>query len=86
LFVLQRDGGATTLAEAYLRRAIALARTHESRMCELRAALALGRILRSAGRPGEARDVLEPIYGWFTEGHDRADLVEARALLDALSE
>jgi hypothetical protein len=41
-------------------------------------------VLRSAGRPAEARDVLEPIYGWFTEGHDLADLVEAGALLDAL--
>lgn len=84
-FVLQRDGGATLLAEACLRRAIALARAHGSRMCELRAAVTLGGILRSVGRPGEARDLLEPSYSGFTEGHDRPDLVEARALLDALA-
>jgi tetratricopeptide (TPR) repeat protein len=84
-FILQRDGGATALAEACLRRAIALARARGSRMCELRAAVTLGGILRSVGRPGEARDVLEPSYSGFTEGHDRADLMEARALLDTLA-
>jgi TOMM system kinase/cyclase fusion protein len=85
MFILQRDGSAVAPAEACLRRATTLARASGSKTWELRAAVALGGILRSAGRSEEARDMLEPICREFPDGHDLADLVEARTLLDALS-
>jgi predicted ATPase len=51
----------------------------------LRAAVSLARLCRDHGRPTEARDLLAPIYGWFTEGFDTSDMKEAQALLDLLS-
>jgi predicted ATPase len=51
----------------------------------LRAAASLARVLARQGRREEARDLLAPVYGWFTEGFDTADLKEAKALLDALA-
>jgi predicted ATPase len=50
----------------------------------LRAAVSLARLWRDQGKPAEARELLAPIYGWFTEGFDTADLKEAKALLDHL--
>jgi predicted ATPase len=50
----------------------------------LRAAVSLARLCRDEGRRAEARDLLAPIYGWFTEGFDTVDLKEAKALLEAL--
>ena len=50
----------------------------------MRAALSLARLRRDQGRPAEARDLLTPIYGWFTEGFDTQDLKDAKALLDEL--
>jgi predicted ATPase len=51
---------------------------------ELRAATSLARLWRDQGRRAEARDLLAPVYGWFTEGFDTADLKDAKALLDEL--
>jgi predicted ATPase len=72
-------------AEAHLREAIALDRQMEARSLELRAVLALTRLLRSTGRGAEARSMLAEIYGWFTEGFDTADLKEGKALLEELA-
>jgi predicted ATPase len=72
-------------AEASFRKAIALARRQEAKSWELRAATSLGRLLARQGRREEARGLLGPVYGWFTEGFDTADLKEAKALLDGLS-
>jgi DNA-binding SARP family transcriptional activator/predicted ATPase len=73
-------------AEAYFRRAVAVARLQEARSWELRAKMSLARLLGQRGRKEEARCMLRDIYGWFTEGFDTSDLKEARALLDGLSE
>jgi predicted ATPase len=61
------------------------ARRQGSKSFELRAAVSLARLWTEAGRRDEARDLLAPVYGWFTEGFDTPDLVEAKGLLDALS-
>jgi class 3 adenylate cyclase/predicted ATPase len=63
--------------------ALGLARRQEAKSWELRAAMSLARLLRDRGHRDEAREVLAPIYGWFTEGFDTPDLKEAKALLDA---
>ena len=72
-------------AEASMRTAIELAKSQSAKSLELRAATSLARLLRDQGRSAEARETLGPIYHWFTEGFDTADLKEARALLDELS-
>jgi predicted ATPase/DNA-binding winged helix-turn-helix (wHTH) protein len=72
-------------AEASLRQALAIARQQQAKAYELRAAVSLGRLWRHQGKPGAARDLLGPIYGWFTEGWDTADLRDARALLEDLA-
>jgi predicted ATPase len=64
--------------------AIAVARRQSARSLELRAATSLARLLRSQGKSGEARGLLAPVYEWFTEGLETADLREASALLDEL--
>jgi predicted ATPase len=51
---------------------------------ELRAAMSMARLWRDQGKRDEARDLLAPVYGWFTEGFDTRNLKEAKALLDAL--
>jgi tetratricopeptide (TPR) repeat protein len=76
--------GSVEEAEACFQRALALARDSESRWWELGAALSLARLLQEQGRVLEARELLSDIYDWFTEGFDTADLVEAKALLEAL--
>jgi class 3 adenylate cyclase len=83
---LQRSGpdGDPAAAEQSYREAIAVARGQQARSLELRAATRLARLQRDAGKRGEARDLLAPIFGWFTEGLDTPDLVEARALLAGL--
>ena len=73
-----------TEVEVCFRTALAVAREQGTRGFELRAALSLARLLRDQGRRHEARDLLAPIYGWFTEGFDTPDLKEAKALIDAL--
>ena len=72
-------------AEAYFGRALAVARAQQAKSWELRAATSLARLWRDQGKPHEARDLLAPVYGWFTEGFDTRDLTEARALLNALA-
>ena len=65
--------------------AIDLARSQLAKSWELRAATSLARLWRDQGRHNKAHDLLAPIYGWFTEGFDTADLKEAKALLDGLA-
>jgi class 3 adenylate cyclase len=71
-------------AEYWYREAIEVAQRQEARSFELRAVIALARLWAEEGRRAEARDLLAPLYGWFTEGFDTADLRQAKALLDAL--
>ena len=72
-------------AEAYFERALAVAREQQAKSCELRAAMSVARLWRDRGNPQRARDLLAPVYGWFTEGFDTLDLKEAKALLEQLS-
>jgi class 3 adenylate cyclase/predicted ATPase len=70
--------------EASFRTALAIAREQGTRGFELRVAVSLARLRRDQSRPAEARDLLAPVYGWFTEGFGTPDLKEAKALLDEL--
>jgi hypothetical protein len=72
----------TTKAEAYFERALAVARKQQAKSWELRAAMSMARLWRVQGKREEARNLLAPVYGWFTEGFDTLDLKEAKALLD----
>jgi predicted ATPase len=72
-------------AEACFQQALDVARRQEARSLELRAAVSLSRLWQQQGKQAEAHELLAPIYGWFTEGFDTADLQEARALLEALT-
>jgi predicted ATPase len=69
-------------AERSYRHALAVARRQTAKFWELRAALDLARLLRDQGKRQEARELLAPVYGWFTEGFDTRDLKEAKALLE----
>jgi class 3 adenylate cyclase/predicted ATPase len=71
-------------AEEYFERALAVARAQQAKSWELLAAMSMARLWRDQGRRDEARDLLAPLYGWFTEGFDSRDLKEAKALLDEL--
>jgi len=73
------------VAEELYRKALSIAREQEAKLWELRAAMSLARLLRDQGRSAEARDLLGPVYGWFTEGFDTPDLKEAKALLEELT-
>ena len=73
-----------SVAEACFGDALAIARRQESKILELRAATGLARQWAEQGQRAEAHDLLAPVYGWFTEGFDTADLKDAKALLDAL--
>jgi predicted ATPase len=81
LMAPERDAGK---AEAWFERSIEVARAQQARSWELRATMSLARLWRDKGRRAEARDLLAPVYGWFTEGFDTLDLSEARATLDEL--
>jgi predicted ATPase len=70
-------------AEDYFARALTIARHQQARSWELRAAMSLARLRREQGKPGEAYELLAPVFGWFTEGFDTLDLTEAKALLEA---
>jgi predicted ATPase len=72
-------------AEAWLQRALDVARRQEAKALELRAAMSLSRLWQQQGKRQAAHDLLAEVYGWFTEGFDTADLQEARALLDVLA-
>jgi predicted ATPase len=71
--------------ETCVRQALDIARRQEAKSWELRAAMSLARLWQRQGKRTEACALLAPIYGWFTEGFDTADLQEARALLAALA-
>ena len=71
-------------AEACFERALAVARAQQAKSWELRAAISMARLWRDQGRRDEARDLLAPLYGWFTEGFDTHDLKEAKLLIDEL--
>jgi predicted ATPase len=71
-------------AQEYFERALAVARQQQAKSWELRAAMSLARLWRDQGKPQQARELLAPVYGWFTEGFDTRDLKEAKALLEAL--
>jgi predicted ATPase len=75
----------TAKAEAYFERALAVARAQQAKSWELRAAMSMARLWRDQGKRDEARDLLAPVYGWFTEGFDTRDLKEAKALLEELA-
>jgi predicted ATPase len=72
-------------AEAHFERALAVAREQQAKSWELRAAIRMARLWRDQGKRYEARDLLAPVYGWYTEGFDTLDLKQAKALLDALA-
>src|SRR5262245_36268980 len=69
-----------TKAEAYFEQALAVASEQQAKSWELRAAMSMARLWRDQGKRREARDLLAPMYGWFTEGFDTTDLKEAEAL------
>ena len=68
----------------HFERALAIAREQKAKSWELRAAMSMARLWRDQGKRQQARDLLAPVYGWFTEGFDTLDLKEAKALLDEL--
>jgi predicted ATPase len=72
-------------AEAHFHHAIDIARRQQAKSLELRATVSLSRRWQQQGKRDEARELLAPIYGWFTEGFDTADMQEAKALLEGLS-
>jgi predicted ATPase len=74
-----------TKAEMYFDRALAVALQQQAKSWELRAAMSSARLWRDQGKRNQARDLLAPVYGWFTEGFDARDLKEAKALLDELT-
>jgi predicted ATPase len=71
-------------AEPCFERALAVARKQQAKSFELRAAMSMARLWRDQGKVQQARELLAPVYGWFTEGFDTRDLKEAKALLDEL--
>ena len=71
-------------AQELYREALTIAREQQAKLWELRASMSLARLRRDQGREADARDLLMPVYGWFTEGFDTRDLKEAKALLDEL--
>jgi len=83
--LLQQASDNQAEAEDCFHQAISIARSQQAKSLELRATTSLARLWQQQGKRQEAYDLLAPIYGWFTEGFDTADLQEAKALLDALA-
>jgi predicted ATPase len=84
--ILRQPGTPQAEAEAWLQRALDTARRQEAKSLELRAATSLARLWQQQGQQAEAYALLAPVYGWFTEGFDTADLQEAKALLHELED
>jgi predicted ATPase/class 3 adenylate cyclase len=84
-FLLAQSMGSSAEAETCFRHSIEVARRQGAKSLELRAARSLARLWQRQGKQSEARELLAPVYGWFTEGFDTADLQEAKALLEELS-
>jgi class 3 adenylate cyclase/predicted ATPase len=85
VLLLRQPGTPPAEAEACFQRALDIARRQEAKSLELRAAMSMSRLWQQQGKWTDARELLAPIYGWFTEGFDTPDLQEAKALLEALS-
>jgi class 3 adenylate cyclase/predicted ATPase len=85
VLLLRQPGTPQAEAEAWFQRALDVARRQEAKALELRAAMSLSRLWQQQGKRAEAHALLAPVYGWFTEGFDTADLQEAKTLLDALA-
>jgi predicted ATPase len=75
----------TTKAQEHFERALAVARQQQAKSWELRASMSLARLWRDQGKVQQAREMLAPVYGWFTEGFDTRDLRDAKALLAELA-
>ena len=75
----------TTKAQEYFEHALVVARQQQAKSWELRASMSLARLWRDQGKVQQARELLAPVYGWFTEGFDTRDLKEAKALLEELA-
>ena len=82
---LMSPGAGPAKAEAYFERGLQIARQQQAKSWELRAAMSMARLWCDQGKRNEARNLLAPVYGWFTEGFDTRDLKEAKTLLDALA-
>ena len=82
--LLLRQGHSEAAEELY-RKALSIAEEQRAKLWELRAAVSFARLRRDQGRHAEASDLLEPVYGWFTEGFNTPDLREAKALLGELA-
>jgi predicted ATPase len=84
VMLLRQPGTPQAEAEAWLQRALDVARHQEAKSLELRAAMSLSRLWQQQGKRQEAHDLLAEVYSWFTEGFDTADLQEAKTLLEEL--
>jgi predicted ATPase len=82
--LLNATGDQAAAEQSYCQ-ALVVARRQSAKLFELRAAMGMARLWRDQGRRDEARDLLAPVYGWFTEGFDTRDLKEAKALLGELA-
>jgi predicted ATPase len=82
--LLQQSSDSQAEAETCFHHALDIARNQQARSLELRAATSLARLWQQQRKRQEAHDLLAPVYAWFTEGFDTADLQEAKALLEAL--
>jgi len=83
--LLQQSSDNHTEAETSFQKALDVAQRQQAKSWELRAATSLARLWQSQDKRKDAFDLLAPVYGWFTEGHDTADLKDAKALIDELS-
>jgi predicted ATPase len=82
---LLRLSGQTNDVEECFNQALMVAQAQGAQLLALRASMSLARLWRSQGKVSEARELLAPVYGWFTEGFDTRDLKEAKALLEELA-
>jgi predicted ATPase len=80
----EQEGGKVGETEECFQKALDVARRQQAKSLELRAALSLARLWQQQGKRTEAYDLLAPVYGWFTEGFETADLQDAKALLEEL--
>jgi predicted ATPase len=85
VLLLLQPGTSQGEAETCFQQALTVARAQQAKSLELRAAMSLARLWQQQGRGAAAYDLLAPIYSWFTEGFDTADLLEAKTLLEELA-
>ena len=85
VLLLQQNSANQAEAENCFHKAISIAQSQQAKSWELRATISLARLWQQQGKRQEAHDLLAPVYYWFTEGFDTADLIEAKTLLDALA-